>query len=229
MGRKRKLKKFAELSTFKNVFENFDPGQPVLRVAGTGVPDMRGKWREKYFLNEDPITIELACGAGEYTLALAALFPNGNFIGVDIKGSRIWKGAKKALQHQIDRVAFLRTRIEFIDLFFDEDEVDEIWITFPDPFPKEKRATKRLTSPGFLDRYHRIVKTGGIIHLKTDNRLLYEYSLAVVADHPSAEIICAEPDLYATGPGEVLSIKTKYELRHLSDGKKITYIRFRMN
>ncbi|MCL4162187.1 UNVERIFIED_CONTAM: hypothetical protein GTU68_051039, partial [Idotea baltica] len=137
---------------------------------------MRGRWREQHFGNKAPLILELACGRGEYTLALAAHFKEQNFIGVDIKGARIWKGAKMALEQQLDNAAFLRTRIEQIELFFTPEEVDEIWITFPDPFLKKGKANRRLTSASFLDRYRKILKKGGLLHLKTDDPTLYNFT-----------------------------------------------------
>jgi tRNA (guanine-N7-)-methyltransferase len=227
MSKRNKLQKFSELLTFPNVFENFDIKQPEL-VGENGMPvEMKGKWRENFFKNENPITLELACGRGEYTLALARRYPERNFIGVDIKGARIWKGAKTALNEDLTNVAFLRTRIERIDQFFAREEVDEIWITFPDPFLRKSKANRRLTSPVFLRAYRKIIRAQGTIHLKTDEPNLYEYSLEVLSGHLRAKILHKSEDIYAGElPFEELEIKTYYEKMHLREGKKIKYIRF---
>jgi len=169
--------------------------------------------------------LELACGKGEYTLALAQQDPMHNFIGVDIKGARIWKGAKKGMAENINNAAFLRTRIEFIEYFFAPSEVESIWITFPDPF--EGKPNRRLTSPPFLDRYRKFLKPGGMIRLKTDSELLYEFTLEVIQNDPACKLIYASPDIYS-GPlhDPILEQKTFYEAKHLAEGKKITYIEF---
>ena len=166
MSRRNKLEKFAELLTFPNVYQNYDPRNPCLKYVGGDIVQRKGQWRVAHFRNNADLVLELACGGGEYSLALAAQHPDQNFIGVDIKGNRIWKGARKAIANQLVHVAFLRTRIEQIDLFFAPEEVNEIWITFPDPFLRKSKANRRLTSTAFLDRYQRILKRGGTIHLK---------------------------------------------------------------
>jgi tRNA (guanine-N7-)-methyltransferase len=230
MSKRNKLQKFAELLTFPNVYENFNPKQPGL-VGENGIPvELKGKWAEQHFGNTKPITLELACGKGDYTLGLARSYPDRNFIGVDIKGARIWKGAGIALKEELNNVAFLRTRIEQIALFFEPDEVAEIWITFPDPFLNEKKAKRRLSSPRFIKEYRKILQKGGLVHLKTDDPTLYEYSLETIQEDTENTILYHNNDIYA---GELfipeLEIKTFYEKMHLSVGKKIKYIQFKIN
>lgn len=210
MGTKRKLQRFAELTTFSNTFE--------LQV------DLKGKWAQEYFKNTNPITLELGCGKGEYTLQLARLFPDRNFIGVDIKGARIWRGAKTALDEGIKNVAFLRIFIDHITDFFARDEVSEIWITFPDPFPKPKRANKRLTSSPFLARYRSILNKDGLIHLKTDDESLFRFTIETL-EHEKVPILTIMEDIYSLSEiPEILNIKTTYELKHLEKGLKIKYL-----
>jgi tRNA (guanine-N7-)-methyltransferase len=171
---KNKLARWAEIGTFKNVIQ---PESGI--IPGEDHP-IKGAWNEKIFCNQYPIVLELGCGKGEYTIGLSSRFPNRNFIGIDIKGARIWRGAKTAHEKLISNVAFLRTRIEFINSFFAEDEVDEIWITFPDPHNGKRNSNKRLTCPWFLNNYRKFVKNRGIIHLKTDNAELHKYTRSVV-------------------------------------------------
>lgn len=225
MSRKNKLKRFAEVATFPNVFESVPTKESFLSNQEGLSEDLRGHWSQGHFKNNNPVILELACGKGDYTVALGKDFPDSNYIGVDIKGSRIWKGAKTALDISLNNVAFLRTRIEFIDRFFAPGEVDQIWITFPDPF--EGKPNRRLTSAPFLERYRRILKPGGMIHLKTDSALLYEFTLEVVHHDPSCEIHYANPDIYSKALDfPALAHKTYYEGMHLKDGRKITYIQF---
>jgi len=189
---------------------------------------LKGRWAEEVFRNTNPITLELGCGKGEYTVNLAGRFPGRNFIGIDIKGARIWRGAKGANEKELTNVAFLRTRIEFIRSFFATDEVDEIWITFPDPQLKRKRNKKRLTSSRFLNLYRSLLVHNGIVHLKTDSAVLHEYTRRLLA-HNGLEVIRATGDLYHSGEvDEVLQIKTFYESQFLEEGMKITYIAFRL-
>lgn len=228
MGRKNKLKRFSEIATFPNVFESV-PSQASFLSNQEGVcQDLRGNWSQNHFKNEQPLILELACGKGDYTIALAKDFPAYNYIGVDIKGSRIWKGAKTALETLLNHVAFLRTRIEFIERFFAPDEIAEIWITFPDPF--DGKPNRRLTSAPFLDRYRKILKPGGVMHLKTDSPLLYEFTLEVIHSDPACTIQYANPDIYSM-PLDFpeLEHKTFYEIQHLSIGRTIKYIRFTIN
>jgi len=230
MSKRNKLQKFAELLTFPNVYENYDAKDPKL-VGLNGAPVQRkGQWRSQHFENENPIVLELACGRGEYTLALARRYPEQNFIGVDIKGARIWKGAKIALEEELNNVAFLRTRIEQIACFFEEDEVDEIWITFPDPFLRKSKANRRPTSPNFLDAYRKFLKKDRIVHLKTDEPNLYEYTLDVLKEQQDYEIVYHNSDIYAGDlPLEELEVKTYYEKMHLRAGKTIKYVRFKLS
>ena len=185
---KNKLVRFAENKTLPNVI------QPTRDEAIKGFC-LKGKWKKEYFKNENPIILELGCGKGEYSVNMAKSFPDKNFIGIDIKGARFWFGAKEAYASEIKNVAFLRTQIELIEYFFDTDEVDEIWITFPDPQIKYKRTKHRLTNPEFLNRYKKILKDDGIIHLKTDSEFLYGYTLGLLQglEH---EIISAHHDIY---------------------------------
>jgi tRNA (guanine-N7-)-methyltransferase len=220
---KNKLARWNELGTFSNVI------QPEIGdVSGKDHP-VKGKWRDQIFKNMNPVILELGCGKGEYTTGLAIRFPEKNFIGVDIKGARMWRGAKTASELNLPNTAFLRTRIEFINSFFSEDETDEIWITFPDPHPGGRNSGKRLTSPWFLNRYRMFLKDKGVIHLKTDNSELYNYS-EKVALHNNLELIYSTCDLYAEISANVIpDIKTHYEKIFLNDGLKINYLSFRLD
>ncbi len=171
MGSKNKLKRFRENETFSNVI------QPERDDVISGGFPLKGTWRSGFFKNENPIVLELGCGKGEYSVNLARRYPGKNFIGVDIKGARFWRGAKTALEEGLDNVAFLRTQIELIDLFFDRGEVDEIWITFPDPQIKYKRTKHRLTNAEFLGKYKTVLREGGFVHLKTDSEFMHGYTL----------------------------------------------------
>lgn len=229
MSNRNKLQKFAELLTFPNVYECFDPKQPQLfGLNGTEV-QLKGRWAKGHFHNDNPIVLELACGQGEYSLGMARSSPNRNFIGVDIKGARIWKGAGIALEEDLENVAFLRTRIEHIGTFFEPGEVDEMWITFPDPFLRKSKANRRLTAPRFLDAYKGILRPDGFIHLKTDDPTLFAFTLEVLADYPGAHILYQAEDIYSEElPIPELAIKTFYERMHLALGKTIKYVRFRL-
>lgn len=217
---KDKLKKFAENKTFRCLVQpEFD------EIFGKDHP-LKGRWHADFFRNDRPIVLELGCGKGEYTVALAADDPARNYIGVDIKGARMWRGAKTATEQGMDNVGFLRTRIEFINGLFGEGEVSEIWITFPDPQLKTRRAKKRLTSPLFLEYYARLLRADGTIHLKTDSKHLYAYTNEVIR---CFGLPCAvsNPDIYGSGyADEVLSVKTAYEQLFLGMGLPITYTRF---
>ena len=209
---RKKLIRFAEISKFENVIEN--------------PRDLKGRWNEKVFGDSNPITLELACGKGEYTLGLAERFPDRNFIGMDRKGERIWVAAKKALQENLENVVFVRTDIEGIAEIFVEDEISEIWIVFPDPHPRPSREFKRLTSPALLDEYKKILVPNGSVHLKTDDRSLYDYTLKTLS-RSGFHMIRSLDDLYAEdAEDDILTIKTTYELRHLNAGKTIKYISF---
>ena len=219
---KNKLSRWAEMKTFGNVIE------PPTALAKEGNWPSKGKWKSELFKNNHPLVLELGCGKGEYTLGLAMKYTDKNHVGVDIKGARIWRGAKTAAENNIKNVMFLRTRIEFITSFFAEDEVDEIWITFPDPFPRPGQSGRRLTSPGFLNLYRMILRDGGIIHLKTDNPQLYRYTLNV-ANLNNLEIISDTDDLHASDCcDDILAIRTHYENIFLNDGEKIKYLSFRL-
>ena len=225
MSRRNKLDKFSEVLSFPNVYENYSLKELTLTASEGVNVDMKGRWASDHFNNQNPITLELACGRGEYTLALANKYPNRNYIGIDIKGARIWKGAKEALSRNLINAAFLRTRIEMLSHFFEPEEVDEIWITFPDPFLKKGKSNRRLTSVPFLDRYKKILKPGGKLHLKTDDRTLYDFSLETIASHNDYDIIYHSDDIYSK---ELfipeLAFKTYYENKHLENGLTIKFI-----
>ena len=221
---KGKLQKFAEMETVSNVFQ-----YPFSAIEN--VPfDMKGRWREMFFHNDNPIVLELGCGKGEYAVGLARMFPNVNFIGVDIKGARMWTGAKQALQEQLPNVAFLRTNIEIIDRFFGEDEVQEIWLTFSDP--QMKNARKRLTSTYFLQRYRHFLNDKGLVHLKTDSNFLFTYTKEMALHNGLTPEVCTE-DLYNDSQLDeatmsILNIRTYYESMWLERGLNIRYMKFRL-
>lgn len=227
MARRNKLEKFAQLLTFSNVYENFNVNDEYLEHIDGKLVLMKGRWHESHFSNSNPITLELACGRGEYANALATENPKRNFIGVDIKGARIWKGAKLALTDKLHNVCYLRTRIERIEQFFKPGEVDEIWITFPDPFLRESKENRRLTSAMFLNRYRNILKKDGIVNLKTDSPELYAFTKLVIAADDRCNLLYDNADIYSR-PLDFpeLEIKTYYEKLHLSKQKKITFLRF---
>lgn len=221
MGSKDKLKRFRENETFSCLIQ--PRTEEVLRCDHP----IKGNWGRDMFHNQNPIVLELGCGKGEYTISLAERFPERNFIGIDIKGARLWKGAKYATENTMPNVAFLRTRIEFIESLFAPGEVSEIWITFADP--QEKKARKRLTSPGFLNRYARFLAPGGVVHLKTDSRLLHFYTEELCKQN-SMTILASDDDIYGHGiADEILSIKTFYESSFLAKGIPITYLAFRLD
>ncbi len=227
MGRKNKLRKFAEVLSFPNVYECYNVQDPVLVGAGMDPVDLMGQWGAKHFGNDQPITLELACGGGEYTVGLARRFPDRNFIGIDIKGNRLWAGAKSALETGTHNAAFLRTRIEIIDHFFAPNEVSEIWITFPDPFLRASKENRRLTSQNFLTRYRRILQPGGLVHLKHDDPDFFRYTLQTIADDPRCTLLYKNEDIYQGElPLPELGIQTLYEKKHLEEGKTIRYVRF---
>ena len=225
---KHKLQRFAENLTFPNLFQvSYD----YLRQEGF---EWRGRWSE-YFGNDNPIVLELGCGKGDYTVALAQRNANKNYIGVDIKGARLWRGAKTSNEEQMHNVAFIRTRIEMIDMMFAADEVSEIWVTFPDPQPK--KPNKRLTSERFLSLYKRIARPSTTLHLKTDSQELYEYTLNEVIPAGGYSVDFATDNLYgaqsttapvSTDIDDALSVQTFYESGYLKEGKPITYIRFKI-
>lgn len=226
---KHKLKQFAELETFENVFHHVQTEKHVEAFS------MRGLWLKNYFKNDNPLVLELGCGKGEYTTAMAAAFKNKNFIGVDLKGNRLWTGAKIALANNLQNAAFLRTRIENIVTAFAPNEVDEIWITFPDPQPQEKRIKKRLTALPFLNRYIQILKPGGILHLKTDSSLLYEFTMELLKEN-NFEILLHTNNLYHEPQGFLgvhhdllFNTRTHYEKKFSAMGFNINYIKFKIN
>jgi len=211
---KDKLRRFAEVNTFNNVLQ-LDAGKPF-----------KGNWSAGFFKNNNPVVLELACGKGEYTVNLARLFPDKNFIGIDYKGNRIWRGAKTALEEGVSNVGFLRIQIETILDYFAPAEVDEIWITFPDPQPQVSREKKRLTSPRFLEKYKQILKPGGFVHLKTDNDGLHAYTTEKI-EEAGIKLHKKTEDLYhSEHADEVLSIKTYYEKKYLEENKNINYLKF---
>ncbi len=219
-----KLEKFADLKTFSNCFDLFFKDLDTLFVN-------KGNWHAKAFKNNNPIVLELGCGKGEYTIGLAEKNPTKNFIGVDIKGNRIWSGAKQAIENKLSNVAFLRTKIDFTDYCFAENEVSEIWITFPDPQPQKARARQRLTNPIFLNRYKTILKPGGLVHLKTDSTSMYEYTLEVIKENNHA-LLFSTDNLYQNCPAdrqELIAIKTHYEKLFTDKGEDIKYCCFQLN
>jgi tRNA (guanine-N7-)-methyltransferase len=228
MSKRNKLQKFAEVLQLPNVYENYDAKDPKLTLGEGQTVDLRGQWGLLHFQNTHPLIVELACGRGEYSLALARQNPEKNFIGVDIKGARIWKGATLAIQEGLSNVAFLRTRIEQLGYFFAPGEISEIWITFPDPFPERDKENRRLTSPRLLDVFRPLLVSGGVVHLKTDDHGLYAFTHQTLANIPGAQVLCAEEDIYGAErlPLRELEVKTYYETRHLMAGKTIKYLQF---
>lgn len=221
---KGKLEKFADMARYENVFEY--PYSVINNVPF----EMKGRWREQYFHNDNPIVLELGCGKGEYTVGLARLYPNVNFIGVDIKGSRMWTGATEALREGLKNVAFLRTNIELIDRFFGEGEVQELWLTFSDP--QMKNVRKRLTSTTFMERYRRFLIDGGVVHVKTDSNFLFTYT-TLMAQHNALPVLFRTEDLYHTegldaDTERILSIQTYYESQWIERGLNIRYMKFRL-
>ena len=214
---KRKLERFRIIEERANVIER----------SKDIYEDIKGKWRSAYFKNNNPVTVELACGRGEYTIGLATKFPERNFIGVDIKGERIWKGSSLAMEQNLNNVAFLRTPILLVENFFEAGEIDEIWITFPDPRPRKRDVNRRLTSPRYLEIYKRLVKPGSYFRLKTDNTMLFDYTLEVVQARSDIFDLKYTHNLYESEfRGECFDIKTKYEQQFASQGETIKYLRF---
>lgn len=220
---KDKLKRFEEIKTFKNVF------QPSMEELKKGF-EVKGKWNLEYFKNNNPIVVELGCGRGEYTVEMAKKYPNKNFIGIDIKGSRIWRGAKTGVIEKRNNIAFVRTKIDFIEYIFAENEVSEIWLTFSDPQPKKPR--KRLSSKLFIDRYKKIMKDKGRVNMKTDSDLLYDYTIEQIEKNNYKKIISSQ-NVYDDATfneneelSNLMSIKTFYEQKWLKEQKKIKFIQF---
>ncbi|MDO6601250.1 tRNA (guanosine(46)-N7)-methyltransferase TrmB [Arenibacter palladensis] len=222
MGSKNKLKRFKENETFRNVI------QPTREEITNGSFSLKGKWNE-FFGNDNPLVLELGCGKGEYTIGMAKQNKNKNFIGIDIKGARFWRGAKTGIEENVTNAAFLRTQIELIDGLFAPDEVSEIWITFPDPQIKYKRTKHRLTNEVFLEKYRLILKEDGTVNLKTDSEFMHGYTLGLLHGK-GYEVLYANHDIYKNegSPREVLEIQTFYEKQYLEKGKPITYIKFRI-
>ena len=223
MGSKNKLKRFKENDTFGNVF------QPTREEVVSGQFPLKGKWNQDYFKNSNPIVLELGCGKGEYSVGLAEKYPNKNFIGIDLKGARFWRGAKTAVETGLKNVAFIRTQIELINHIFDENEVDEIWITFPDPQIKYKRTKHRMTNSQFLKLYKKVLKPEGVINLKTDSEFMHGYTLGLLHGE-GHEVIYSNHNVYVNegSPEEVTSLQTFYEKQYLEINKAITYIRFKI-
>lgn len=217
---KDKLRRFAENETFANMFQ----------MKYEDVKDgfyLKGKWREEFFKNDNPLVLELGCGKGEYTVGLAKQYPNKNFIGIDIKGARMWRGCKTSVDENINNVAFVRSHVQLLNFYFGEKEVSEIWITFPDP--QLKKPNKRLTSPRFLDTYAKVLRDDAVIHLKTDSKELYDYTLNEVLIPQNRKVLVSTNNLYESNIIEdVISIRTFYENIYLSQGKPITYLKFQL-
>lgn len=225
---KDKLRRFREMKDFPNVLEH------GIETVQSGEFPLAGNWSKDHFKNDKPLVLELACGKGEFALAMAKMWPERNYLGLDIKGARIYVGAKKALEEGLENVAFLRTRIDFIETFFGEQEVDEIWITFPDPQPQENRAKKRLTSPMFIERYRKLLKKGGEIRLKTDSDFFYNYTLEQIEEHgypltKRLDNLYEQLEEVPTELATVLGTKTHYEKLFSAKGHQIKYLSFRID
>ena len=203
--------------------------QPTREEITNGEFPYKGRWQQDFFRNEKPLVLELGCGKGEYSVGLAKMHPERNYLGIDIKGARFWRGAKTALEEDLENVGFLRSQIELIDQLFAEGEVDEIWITFPDPQIKYKRTKHRMTNTEFLQKYKKILKPGGTVNLKTDSEFMHGYTLGLLHGE-GHEILHANHDVYKNdySPKEVIGLQTFYEKQYLEQGKPITYIKFRI-
>lgn len=217
---RQKNRRFQEIFKVHNVIEETKPHYSK----------MRGNWNKNYFNTDAPITLEVGCGRGEYTVGLARIHPEGNFIGVDIKGDRLWKGSSIAIEEKLDNVAFLRAQVELIEDFFDENEVETIWITFPDPRPRDSDIKRRLTSPRYLEYYKRLLKPGGMVYFKTDSTSLFEYTLEVLKERKDVLSLEHTFDLYESEyMDEHHGIKTKFEQKFHDLGEDIKYLKFRFN
>lgn len=218
---KRKLERFAENKTFPHFF------QPYYYELLEGFP-LKGKWKKDFFENDHPIVVELGCGKGEFCIGLARRFPGKNYIGMDVKGARMWRGAKTSQEQEMKNVAFVRSKIQNINYIFNAREVDEFWITFPDPQPNKPRTRKRLTAPQFLERYRKIASPGAIVHLKTDNAMFFEYTLEVIREQ-NLNLLFHTFDVDENPGNElVLSIRTFYEEMFRAKGIPIKYLKFRL-
>ncbi len=215
---KNKLQKFADMAAYPHVFEY------PYSVAENIPFEMKGKWHENFFKNNNPIVLELGCGRGEYTVGLGRMFPDKNFIAVDIKGARMWSGATESISEGLTNVAFLRTNIEIIERFFAEGEVSEIWLTFSDP--QMKKATKRLTSTYFMNRYRQFLKPDGIIHVKTDSNFMFTYTRYMIEENKLPVLFITEDLYHSNLVDDILEIKTYYEQQWLDRGLSIKYIKF---
>lgn len=223
MGSKNKLKRFKENETFENVL------QPTREEVVSGEFQYKGKWNSDFFKNNNPIIVELGCGKGEYTIGLAEKNPNINYIGIDVKGARFWRGAKTAVETGMNNVGFVRTQIELIENIFSSHEISEIWITFPDPQIKYKRTKHRMTNSEFLKMYKRILKPEGVVNLKTDSEFMHGYTLGLLHGE-GHEVLYSNHNVYKNegSPSEVTEIQTFYENQYLEINKAITYIRFKI-
>ena len=223
MGSKNKLKRFQENDTFQNVF------QPTREEVVSGEFALKGNWNNDFFKNNNPIIVELGCGKGEYTVGLAEQNPDKNYIGIDVKGARFWRGAKSATDAGMSNVAFIRTQIELVDFIFAHHEISEIWITFPDPQIKYKRTKHRMTNSEFLQLYKKILKPDGIVNLKTDSEFMHGYTLGLLHGE-GHEVLYANHNVYVNegSPKEVIGFQTFYEKQYLANNKAITYIKFKI-
>ncbi|MEP7195191.1 MAG: tRNA (guanosine(46)-N7)-methyltransferase TrmB [Saprospiraceae bacterium] len=225
MSGRTKLEKFAANLDFPNVFENYDYEKPQLFVGHKQPINYKSNWKKIFFKNEFPLVLELACGRGEYSLGLAQINPELNIIGIDIKGARIWKGASNSLLNDLQRVAFVRSKIEVIDHFFGPEEIDEIWITFPDPFPRPTKSNKRLISNFYLDIYSKILRNGALINFKTDDPELFDFGLKTIQGREDFKLLYQNKDIYSKPLFmEALEIKTYYEKMHLQKGRTIKFL-----
>ena len=224
MASKNKLKRFKENETFPNVF------QPTREQVFENALELKGNWKKRVFKNDNPLVLELGCGKGEYAVGLAQRYPDKNFLGIDTKGARFWRGAKTAVETDLKNVCFLRAQIELIDKLFAVDEVDEIWITFPDPQTKFQRTKHPLTNPKFLSMYKQLLKPGGMVHLKTDSEFLHGYTLGLL-EGAGVIVDYAHHDVYKNtySHEDVVGIQTFYEKKYLEIDKKITYLRFQLD
>lgn len=225
---KGKLAKFAELKEMPNVFQNFNWQQPQLINHLGNEVNYKNQWHEQVFGNNNPIVLELGCGYGEYTVAMAQQMPNHNIIGIDIKGNRIHMGAQWLLDNRVNNAIFVRTSIELLTHYFGEQEISEIWLPFPDPFRRDSKSNRRLTSGYFINIYRQIMEPDGVVHLKTDSTLLYEYTLESIAEN-GCTLLEEHYNLYGSNPtNALLHVKTRYEKLNLSKAETIKYIKFRL-